>query len=110
AHSPESFKNGLQRLPCAREGYLYGAGIGFGVSIIRLVKGGNLISAGNWGVIAFAISAVASKGMCNYQRAHYHAKVHTLLEKQLGSTPLHVEGFKNPKQPSDDDSKSNPPS
>ncbi|KAJ2505549.1 hypothetical protein GGI11_006968, partial [Coemansia sp. RSA 2049] len=96
AHRFDDLKTALRREPCALEGYLYGMGIGGGVAIMRLVKKGRLLSAGNWGVVAFAIGAVVSKSLCSFQRAHYHAKLNTLLEKGLGSQPARrVDGFRD---------------
>ncbi|KAJ1796067.1 hypothetical protein LPJ59_003973 [Coemansia sp. RSA 2399] len=104
AHKIDRFRDGLARTPCAREGLLYGTGIGAGVTIIRFVKKGSLLSAGNWGVVSFAIGAIVSKVLCGFQRAHYHAKMNTLLEKSLSLPPQRIEGFKGNQQPPADDS------
>ncbi|KAJ1665455.1 hypothetical protein EV178_003242 [Coemansia sp. RSA 1646] len=102
----------LRKEPCAREGYLYGMSIGVGVAVLRFVKKGSLLSAGNWGVVAFAVGSVVSKKLCCFQRAHYHAKVNTLLEKHLSPTSRgHVDGFEDSQQPiAGDSSKKEPPS
>ncbi|KAJ1889330.1 hypothetical protein LPJ66_008090 [Kickxella alabastrina] len=82
AHKWEDFKNTIQSEPCAREGLLYGVGTGFGVGVLRFIRTGNALNAGNWAVLAFAGVAVAAKKLCHFQQSHQRAKTRTLLEMQ----------------------------
>ncbi|KAJ1941252.1 hypothetical protein FBU59_003552 [Linderina macrospora] len=86
-------KNVARTEPCAREGFLYGIGTGFGVAVLRFFQRGKIFSAGNWGVATFAAVAILSKQLCHFQHAHQRAKIHTLMEMQTKTVQHKIEGF-----------------
>ncbi|KAJ2613343.1 hypothetical protein H4S08_002276 [Coemansia sp. RSA 1365] len=87
-------KSVVRSEPCAREGLLYGLGSGAAAAMLGLFKRGSLLSAGNWGVTAFAVVAVAAKQLCHFQHAHERAIARTLLDKHNNSTGFNVDGFR----------------
>ncbi|KAJ1960820.1 hypothetical protein GGI12_003595 [Dipsacomyces acuminosporus] len=93
AHSWDDLKSVAHNEPCAREGFLYGIVSGVGVAVLRFFKRGNVMSAGNWGVLTFAGVAVVAKKLCHFQQAHQRAKVHTLLEMQSKVQQPIIKGF-----------------
>ncbi|KAJ3316740.1 Cytochrome c oxidase assembly protein cox20, mitochondrial [Blyttiomyces sp. JEL0837] len=58
----------IAKLPCARNALLYGISSGLGLGIIRFAVKRNIRSSGNWAVIGFAGTAVASWEVCRLQR------------------------------------------
>ncbi|KAJ1859628.1 hypothetical protein H4R99_006358 [Coemansia sp. RSA 1722] len=93
AHRWDDLTNVLHEEPCAREGLLYGIGTGLGVGLLRFIRTGRGINAGNWAVGTFAAVAVAAKHLCHYQQMHQRAKTRTLLEMQ-SKVSARVKGFK----------------
>ncbi|KAJ2008766.1 hypothetical protein GGI04_000998 [Coemansia thaxteri] len=96
AHRFADMRSLLKTEACAREGFVYGMGVGATVAVLRIFKGRGLINAGNWGVAAFAVVAVVGKKLCHYQHAHQSAKLRTLLEMQTKEAPK-VKGFRHAK-------------
>ncbi|KAJ2812972.1 hypothetical protein GGI24_006600, partial [Coemansia furcata] len=93
AHSFNDMRNVLKTEPCAREGLLYGMGVGTTVAVLRVFKGRSLVSAGNWGIVAFGLVAVVAKKLCHFQYAHQSAKLNTLFEMQSKRAVPNVKGF-----------------
>ncbi|KAI9500227.1 hypothetical protein BX070DRAFT_63394 [Coemansia spiralis] len=89
----QSFTDFVRNTPCAREGFLYGIGIGTVAGILRFYKKGSIASANMWAVSGFAVGAVVIKKLCGFQQAQYHAKMQTLLVKQLNPNEAQVKGF-----------------
>ncbi|KAJ2851512.1 hypothetical protein IWW36_000996 [Coemansia brasiliensis] len=79
AHRFQDMTSLLEWEPCAREGLLYGVASGTCAAFLGLFKRGSLISAGNWGVVTFAVIGVAGKQLCDYQRAYRRARTRTML-------------------------------
>jgi cytochrome c oxidase assembly protein subunit 20 len=59
----EEFRN-IHRLPCAREGLMYGIGAGFGFGGLRAILGGNVWRSCNWAVGGFTVMAAGSFAWC----------------------------------------------
>ncbi|KAJ2744193.1 hypothetical protein GGI20_003154 [Coemansia sp. BCRC 34301] len=87
-------RNVLKTEPCAREGLLYGMGVGTAVAVLRIFKGRSMVSAGNWGFVAFGVVAVVAKQLCHFQYAHQSAKLNTLFETR-SKQALKVRGFEH---------------
>ncbi|KAJ2688101.1 hypothetical protein IWW39_002444 [Coemansia spiralis] len=102
AHSFKDLRNVLSTEPCAREGLLYGIGVGATVAVLRVFKGRSFVNAGNWGFLSFALVAVAAKKLCHFQYAHQSAKLNTLFEMQSKNSP-NVKGFQHSAPPKDND-------
>ncbi|KAJ1647727.1 hypothetical protein J3B02_003786 [Coemansia erecta] len=92
AHRWDDLANVLHEEPCAREGLLYGIGTGVGVGVLRFIRTGRGINAGNWAVGTFAVVAIVAKKLCHYQQMHQRAKTRTLLEMQ-SKVSARVKGF-----------------
>ncbi|KAJ1808868.1 hypothetical protein LPJ56_004559, partial [Coemansia sp. RSA 2599] len=92
AHRWGDLTNVLHEEPCAREGLLYGIGTGLGVGLLRFIRTGRGINAGNWAVGSFAVVAIVAKKLCHYQQKHQRAKTRTLLEMQ-SKVSARVKGF-----------------
>ncbi|KAJ2721579.1 hypothetical protein GGI07_003870 [Coemansia sp. Benny D115] len=99
AHRWDDFTNVLHSEPCAREGLLYGIGVGFCVGVVRFTQRGRPLSAGNWAVGAFALTAIVAKRLCHYEHSHQRAKNQTLLEAQTRIAESRIKGF-DPQTPS----------
>ncbi|KAJ2491812.1 hypothetical protein IWW37_002011 [Coemansia sp. RSA 2050] len=102
AHSFKDLRSVLDTEPCAREGLLYGIGVGTTVAVLRVFKGRSFGSAGNWGILSFALVAVIAKKLCHFQYAHQSAKLNTLLEMQSKNSP-NVKGFRHSAPVKDND-------
>ncbi|KAJ1919316.1 hypothetical protein H4219_002078 [Mycoemilia scoparia] len=88
--SIDGFKN-VAKLPCAREGLMYGIGTGFVAGVLRFIQKGNVMSAGNWAVGTFVAVAIIGKEACHFQRRHQHAKIATALKNASVKSTMKVE-------------------
>ncbi|KAI9341261.1 hypothetical protein DFJ73DRAFT_843894 [Zopfochytrium polystomum] len=58
----------VARLPCARNALLYGIGTGLGIGTARFLATRRPRTSGNWAILSFAVTAVASWEVCRLQR------------------------------------------
>ncbi|PVV00042.1 hypothetical protein BB559_000177 [Furculomyces boomerangus] len=69
------------KLPCSREGLMYGIGLGLSTGLLRFVQKGKIRSAGNWAVGGFVGFSIVAREGCLFLKRHQHMKVRDVFEK-----------------------------
>lgn len=75
----EELRN-VHRIPCAREGLLYGIGAGFGVGGMRAILGGTVWNSCNFAVGAFTVIAGGSFAWCQRGLAREKQEMRKVVE------------------------------
>ncbi|KAK7954095.1 hypothetical protein PG996_014981 [Apiospora saccharicola] len=70
----------IHQIPCAREGFMTGIATGFVTGFGRLIAGGRIPKALNWGVGGFLISSLAGWEYCQSVRRQEKAAMARVVE------------------------------
>ncbi|KAJ1953213.1 hypothetical protein IWQ62_006050 [Dispira parvispora] len=75
----DDFKR-IDRMPCFRDGFLYGLTGGAVLGALRFIQRGNVLSACNWAVFGTCGLAIVSREVCLYQRRQQLHRIHMALK------------------------------
>ncbi|KAJ1917392.1 hypothetical protein IWQ60_007796 [Tieghemiomyces parasiticus] len=80
----------VERMPCFRDGFLYGLTGAFVLGGLRFLQKGRVLSACNWTVGGFVVFSIASRQLCLYQRREQLRRMNITFKDSIERRTPHV--------------------